>query len=126
MDSVKNIKDELEDEGYVVYRFSWGGSLESVLVTSTGGLQPERFIDQDTNRICTTFINIMVRSQDMQTGLNKIKAIYDYLEANVINGMISNKPKWPEPRFLFSENTELGTVYYFGFDANALFVESNN
>lgn len=112
--------------GTDIFCYRWGGGAnDAILVTSTGGLNPERFIDGDVSRICETFINILVRNNDFETGLSLTEDLLKLFEDNLINGLTKNKPKHDEPKFVYEEDTTTGKIYYFGIDLNAQYVKTN-
>ena len=113
--------------GTSLFCYMWGGGVvDGILINSTGGNTPDRFIDCDNSRINYTFINILVRNDDMGTGLDNAESILSLFEKNTISGFISNKPRRDEVIFVGPEKTSLGTIYYFGIDILVKSVKSNN
>lgn len=129
---VEDIADYLVSEGKgtlgtSLFCYRWGGGVvDGVLVTSTGGNTPDRFIDGDNSRINYTFINILVRNDDLGIGLDNAEAILSLFEKNTVSGMVSNKPRRDEVIFVGEEKTTTGTLYYFGIDLLVRNVKSNN
>lgn len=129
--TVLDVADFLEEKSIGmlsndIFCFNWGSGYENgVLVTTTGGNEPERFIDSDKNRINETFINILVRNNDIEDGLILAEQIIDLFEKNTVNGMISNKPRRDEAILSFEEETTNGHLYYFCIDLNVKYVKSN-
>ena len=128
---VENVADWLvtKGEGTLgtnLFCYRWGdGCADSVLVTSTGGNNPERFIDGDVSRINKTFINILVRNDDMITGLAKAEEILSLFEKNTVTNCISNKPRRDEVIYVGNESTTMGIIHYFGIDLLVQQVKSN-
>jgi hypothetical protein len=124
--SVEDLQSFLDTKGYDVYCYSWGDELESVLVTSTNGIV-ERLISGNVgSRLLTSFVNILVRSQDISNALDTAKEIFEILETENVSGYISNRPKYNEPKFGWSESIENGMLHYFKIDLNMQYTESNN
>ena len=112
--------------GTNLFCYRWGdGCNDGVLVTSTGGNNPERFIDGDVSRINKTFINILVRNDDMITGLAKAEEILSLFEKNTVTNCISNKPRRDEVIYVGNESTTMGIIHYFGIDLLVQQVKSN-
>jgi hypothetical protein len=112
--------------GTNLFCYRWGdGFADGVLVTSTGGNNPDRFIDGDVSRINYTFINILVRNDDMATGLSKAEEIRDLFEKNIVTNCVSNKPRRDEVIYVGPENTINGLIHYFGIDVLVKHVKSN-
>lgn len=132
MSTVEEVADWLETQnmgivGTSIFCYSWGMGVENgVLVGSTGGLAPDRFIDGDRNRIVYPFINILVRDEDTATALSNAESIIELFEKNTISEYISNKPRRDEPRFIMEEKTSKGSLFYFGLDINIQQVKTNN
>ena len=112
--------------GTNLFCYRWGdGYADGVLVTSTGGNNPDRFIDGDISRINYTFINILVRNDDMVAGLSKAEEILSLFEKNVITNCVSNKPRRDEVIYVGNESTISGIIHYFGIDLLVRQVKSN-
>ena len=113
--------------GTNLFCYDWGnGYNDGIMVTSTGGNSPDRFIDGDNNRINYTFINILVRNDDMATGLSKAEEILSLFEKNTITNFISNKPRRDEVIYVGPESTTNGLIHYFGIDILVKNVSSND
>ena len=129
---VEDVADWLvtEGEGTLgtnLFCYRWGdGYANGVLVTSTGGNNPERFIDGDVSRINKTFINILVRNDDMANGLSKAEEILSLFEKNTVTNCISNKPRRDEVIYVGNESTTTGLIHYFGIDVLIQQIKSNN
>lgn len=111
--------------GTDLFCYKWSNNNNGILVTTTGGMNPDRFLDGNNNRISYTFINILIRSMDMETALHESEELIDLFEKNIVTGCIRNKPRRDEPIFVGQESTENGLVNYFGLDLIVLEVKHN-
>ena len=131
MSLVEIVSKFLEDqskgiEGTNLFCYSFGEGVENgILVTSTGGISPQRFIDGDNRRINQTFINIMIRDSSKSAALLIAEDLIKLFEKNTITNCVSNKPRREEPIYIGEEKTINGLIYLFGIDLMIRTVSNN-
>jgi hypothetical protein len=112
--------------GTDLFCYTWGSSYNNaIMVTSTSGLDPDRFLDQTTNRVVHTFVNILVRNSSMKDGLEIAEDLIELFEKNICSYFIDNKPRRDEVIYVGKEETTHGTFYLFGIDLRVISVKNN-
>ncbi len=112
--------------GTDLFLYEWGNSInDSILVTSTDGEASNKLLDQTTNRLVTTFVNILIRAFELEDALETAKDLINMFEKNTSSYFVSNEPRRDEPIYVGKDSTPNGNIYLFGIDLRVISVQNN-